>query len=262
MSLKRIRAILAHELYITKHSYELINDLFLYPLWSIIIFGFMTIYIVGSGDQIIGKNVLLGIILWQIVNLVQYSISIGCLWDIWARNLTNIFITPISIGEYFTAYSLSGVVKAIIIMILASLLAYFVFKFNILSLGLANLLLIFVNLAFFAISFGIIVLGLLFRFGTKIQAFTWGLLTVFQPLMAVIYPVRVLPEPFRSLAYFFPPTYIFEAARYNLENKATAWSNLFIAFILNLIFFLLAIYFFKLMFNKSKDLGKFARLEG
>ncbi len=262
MSFKRIKAILLHEVFITKHSFEVINDIGLYPLWSIIVFGFMTIYISGASGKVVANNVLIGIILWQIINVTQYSIAVGCLWDVWSRNLTNIFISPISIEEYLGSYTISGTIKAFIVITLASVLSYFVFHFNILSMGIGNLFLFFVNLVFFAFSFGIIILGLIFRFGTRIQAFAWGLITLFQPLMAVIYPVSVLPEPLRSIAYIFPPTYVFEAARKSMTDHQISWHNFGMALLTNIIFCVLAINFFKLMFKQSKETGKFARLEG
>jgi hypothetical protein len=48
MSFHRIRAILLHDYFIMTHSFEVLNDLFLYPLWSIMVFGFMTLYISGT----------------------------------------------------------------------------------------------------------------------------------------------------------------------------------------------------------------------
>lgn len=262
MSLNRIRAILMQELFITKRSYEVINDIVIYPLWSIIVFGFLTIYLVGVTGEIVAHYVLTGIILWQVINITQYSIAVGCLWDVWARNLTNIFISPVSNSEYLIAYTISGAIKAIVVMILAGIVSVLVFHFNILSLGYTNLFLYFVNLAFFAFSFGILILGLIFRFGTRIQAFAWGLITFFQPLMAVVYPVSVLPEPLKTLAYAFPPTYVFEGARASLADSHIQWSYNIKAFLLNIIFCVLAVLFFNLMFRKSKEIGQFAKLEG
>ena len=186
----------------------------------------------------------------------------GCLWDVWARNLTNIYISPISIEEYLFSYSLSGILKAFIVILLACLLAFFVFNFNILTLGIINLFLFFINLAFFAFSFGIVILGLIFRFGTRIQAFAWGMITIFQPLMAVVYPVSVLPEPFRSLAFIFPPTYVFESARKNVTDPNIQFKEFGLALLTNFIFCIIAVTFFKFMFKKSKETGSFARLEG
>ena len=262
MNLRRIKGILMHEMFVTRHSYEVINDIVIYPLWSIIVFGFLTIYLSGVAGAIVAHYILIGMILWQVINITQYSIAVGCLWDVWARNLTNIFITPISIAEYLVSYAISGAIKALIVIILGSILSFFVFRFNILQLGLINLLLYFINLLLFAFTFGIIILSLLFRFGTRIQAFAWGLITFFQPLMAVIYPVSILPEPLKTLAYVFPPTYIFEAARISINTAQIQWSAVLIAIILNAIWFLLAVTFFNYMFRKSREIGQFAKLEG
>ena len=262
MSFHRIRAILLHDYFVMKHSFEVFNDLLLYPMWSIIVFGFMTVYIAGTTGQVIASQVLLGMILWQIVNITQYSIAVGCLWDVWSRNLTNIFITPITNLEYLLTYAAAGAAKSFFVIIVASIMSYFVFNFNMLSLGLSALFWITFNLTFFGFSFGVIVLGLIFRFGTKIQAFAWGLITVFQPLMAVIYPVSVIPEPFRAVALIFPPTYVFEAARKIVAGTPNVSSDFVIAFILNVVFCAASMVFFNLMFTKSKETGQFARLEG
>lgn len=262
MSLGRVRALIMQELFITRNSYEVINDIIIYPLWSIIVFGFLTIYLAGVTGSVIANYVLLGTILWQVINITQYSIAVGCLWEVWSRNLTNIFITPVSNKEYLLAYTLSGSVKSFLIMSLGSLISYWIFRFNILDLGILNLFFHFVNLTIFAFGFGIIILGLIFRFGTRIQAFAWGLITFFQPLMAVIYPVSVLPKPLQSVAYLFPPTHVFEAARINVADQTIQWQSIITAFLLNLVFVSLSVVFFNAMFNKSKNIGQFARLEG
>ncbi len=251
-----------HEAFITRHSYEVINDIVIYPLWSIIVFGFLTIYLAGVAGAAVAHYVLIGMILWQIINITQYSIAVGCLWDVWARNLTNIFITPISIGEYLIAYTISGAVKALVVIILGGILSFLVFRFNILQVGLVNFWLYFINLVLFAFTFGIIILSLVFRFGTRIQAFAWGLITFFQPLMAVIYPVSILPEPLKTIAYIFPPTYVFEAARTSLGTPQIQWLPSLMALFLNMVWFLLAVVFFNLMFRQSREIGQFAKLEG
>lgn len=262
MSFNRIKAILLHDAFTMRHSFEVINDIIFYPLLQIVIFGFLTIYLFGFTGKIVGEHVLIGTVLWQIISITQYSVSVGCLWDVWSRNLTNIFISPLSIPEYFTAYMISGTVKSILMVTLAGILSFKVFHYNILNLGLSNLIIFYINLAVFAFAFGIIILGLIFRFGSRISAFAWAMIGIFQPLMAVIYPVSVLPKPLQTVAYLFPPTYIFEAARINTVNQAVQWSYIGKAFFINLLFVTLAVLFFDAMFKQSKKKGQFARLEG
>ncbi|MBI3366375.1 ABC transporter permease [Candidatus Roizmanbacteria bacterium] len=262
ISLARIKAILLHEYFITTHSFEVINDIIFYPLWSIIVFGFLTMYLLSITGLGLTQNILAGIILYQVISITQYSIAVGCLWDVWSRNLTNIFITPVTLREYLLAYTISGSLKAFLVLTLATIVSMIIFHFNLLTLGIENLILIFINLVMFAFVFAILILGLLFRFGTRIQALSWGLISMLQPLMAVVYPVKILPPFLQPISYLLPPTYLFEAMRINFIDKKVQWNFIGPAFILNLIYMVISIWFFNTMFRKSKEIGQFAKLEG
>jgi len=262
MSFQVIKAILLQEFYITKHSLEVIVDLFYFSVVNIVVFGFVSLYLTGSNNPQAAHFILVGMILWEIIRVTQYSISLGSLWNIWSRNLSNMFVAPLSFMEYMIAEIIAGAVKAILIVALVGAISHFVFKFDILQLGIINLLLFFINLTIFSWSIGIIILGLIFRYGTRIQALAWGIIFIFQPLTAVFFPVRILPDFMQKIAYALPPTFIFEAARANVSNTATNWNYILISFGENIFYFILALFFFILMFNKSKETGQFARNEG
>jgi ABC-2 type transport system permease protein len=238
-----------------------IFDILIFPIMSIIVFGFLALFLSGSVENNIAYALLTGMLLWEIIFIVQYSVSVGSLWNIWSDNLTNIFIAPISLIEYIFAQSLSGILKAIIIFLPASILSLAIFHFNIYQIGIVNLLLYGVNLAIFALSMGTIILGLIFRYGTRIQAFAWGLLPIFQPLTAAFYPVSVLPAPLQIIAWLLPPTYIFEAARANLVSPSVQWRLIGLSFIENIVYFIVAVWLFNILFRSSKNTGQFARLE-
>lgn len=117
MSLIRIKAILLQEFFITIRSLEVILDIIFFPLMSIVVFGFLSIYLTGAVSPLIGHYLLVGMVLWQLIYITQYSVSVGSLWNIWSRNLSNLFITPLSVAEYLFAHCLSGIVKAIFIFL-------------------------------------------------------------------------------------------------------------------------------------------------
>jgi len=261
MSLQRIKAILLQEFYITIQAVEVIVDNFVFPIMTIVVFGFLSSYLARSNVQV-GNNIMLGVLLWEVIFIVQYSVSVGSLWNIWSRNLSNLFIAPLQVKEYLFAQTISGIGKALIILILGSILSFWMFHFNILSVGPFLLMIVTINLIFYAFSFGIIILGLIFRYGTRIQAFAWGLLPLLQPLTAAFYPVSVLPYPLQLVSYLFPPTFCFEAARAGLAGSANTWGLLTLALAENVLYFFIAILFFQLMFRASKDTGQFARNEG
>jgi ABC-2 type transport system permease protein len=261
-TLRRIKAVLIQEYFITLNSMEVFMDIFFFPSMTIILFGFLSSYLTGSGGGNTGHIVLMGMLLWEIVFIAQYSVSVGSLWNIWSRNLSNMFITPLDIKEYIFAHVVSGSIKSLLVFLLTAGLSVLVFDYNIFGLGLINLFLFYINLLMFAVAVGLAILGLIFAYGTRIQAFAWGLLPIFQPLTAALYPVEVLPFPLKETAYVFPPTYIFESARKSLVTGGVVWDQILISFLINILYVVLSILFFRYMFRRSRISGQFARNEG
>lgn len=261
MSIERIKGLIVQEYYITIRSLEVIIDLFYFSIINVVVIGFFSIFL----SQKIASNsayyFLLGVLLFEIIRVNQYSISVGALWNIWSRNLSNMFITPLSVKEYIAAAMLSGFIKTLVIFMAVSFVALMAFGFNIFNLGIANLSLFFINLTLFAWSLGIFILGLIFRFGTRIQAFAWGLVFIFQPLTASFFPLNILPKELIFVANFFPATHVFEAARKSLDNPSVDWNLLGVAFIENIIYLIISLIFFNIMFKSSKDVGQFSRNE-
>ncbi len=258
----RIKGILVQEYYITKRSLEVLVDLPLFSFIGLILFGFITNFLSISNKTNEPKYLLLGLILWEVIRITQYSMSVEAMWNVWSRNLSNMFVSPLTIWDYFIAQMISSVSKTIIIVLVISVISYFMFSFNLLSVGMLNLLIYFINLTIFAWTTGILILGFIFRFGTRIQSLAWGIIFLFQPLTAAAFPLSVLPKPLQTFALIFPPTYIFEASRQSLNNGSTNWGYVNTAFILNVFYFIIAIVVFYFLFKKSKDTGQFARNEG
>lgn len=262
MSPRRIWAILLQEFYITKHSLEVIIDLFFFSTITIIVFGFVSLFLTGAIKSASALYLILGMLLWEVIRVNQYSISMGALWNIWSRNLSNLFIAPLTLREYIFSLMLSSVLKSALIFVMVATIASLAFKFNILDLGIFNLVLFFINLTLFAWTIGLLLLGLVFIFGTRIQALAWGLIFLFQPLSASFFPVSVLPKLLQPISYLLPATYVFEAARAALVNTATNWNLFGISLVENIVYLILAVIAFNMMFARSKKTGQFARNEG
>ena len=155
---------------------------------------------------------------------------------------------------------ISGAVKSVVILTTVSLIAAALFDFNITAMGLANLALAFMNLTVFAIAVGLVILGIIFRYGTRIQALAWGVIFLFQPLTAVYFPVDTLPPFLRSAAHLFPPTYVFEMARDNLSDQSIQWGMVLTPLLLNLLYVSGSLWFFGMMYTASRRSGQFAKL--
>ena len=258
----RIQAILMLEKFITKRSIEIFADIVVYPVVAIVVFGYLSLYLLGNAQSAIAHSILLGIVLWQVAFIVQYSVATGILWNIWWRNLSNLFVTPLSIKEYVVALAISATIKAGLIFLFGAVIAELVFGFSVFAVGGINIFMFLLNLIIFGFCFGILIMSLIFRFGTRIQALAWGLLPILQPITATFYPVSVLPKPIQYISYMLPPTYIFEAMRYSLNTSGVHVRYLAIGTGANLIFAVLVSFLFQTLFRKAKETGQFVRNEG
>jgi ABC-2 type transport system permease protein len=249
MSLERIRAVLLQEVYITLRSVEVLVDLPFWSLMTVVVFGFVTKFLATVMNPTIAQYLYLGTLMWEVMRVTQYSMSLGALWNVWSHNFSNMFIAPLSMAEYVIAQMISGAIKALVLFALVALIAAWVFDFNLFSMGLGTLTLAFLNLLWFAYSIGLFILGIIFRLGTRIQALAWGLVLIFQPLTAAYYPLAVMPPVLQTVARAFPPTYVFEAARASLSAPEVRWD------------FVLSVWFFQYMYRRSRETGQFARNE-
>jgi len=213
MSPERVRAVLLQEVFITGRSVEVLVDLPFWSLMTVVVFGFVTRFLSTVMNPTIAQYLYLGTLMWEIMRVTQYSMSLGALWNVWSHNFSNMFIAPLSMLEYVVAQMVSGAVKALVLFGTVAFIAAALFDFNLFNMGIGNLALAFVNLLWFAYSIGLFILGIIFRLGTRIQALAWGLVLIFQPLTAAFYPLSVMPPVLQTVARALPPTYVFEAAR-------------------------------------------------
>lgn len=262
MSFTRIKGILFQNLYHLRHSLEDGVDTFLWPTMDIVIWGLMTNYFIALRGSLASVIAFLlgGLILWNIVWRAQQDISFSFLRNIWNRNLVNLFSSPLSSWEFIIAAMFLGLIKIILTLAIISLIAFFLYSFNIFSLGFA-LLPFFVSLISFAWAAGLFITGLVIRFGMRVQAFTWSLIILINPLSAVFYPISILPSFLQKVAWLLPTTHIFEGMRQVLAKNELPVEHLIWAFALNAIYLFLAGWFFSFMFKKARQKGSLAKIE-
>ena len=106
-------------------------------------------------------------------------------------------------------------------------IAYLVFDFSILALGLP--LLGFILILFvFGVSLGILGVMIVLRFGPSGEWYVWPMTAVLSPFVGVFYPISVLPEWMQSIALILPPSYVFEGMRSIILEGTFDVSSLFI----------------------------------
>ena len=145
--------------------------------------------------------------------------------EIWSRNFTNLFVAPLKVSEIITALTITALLRTLIGIIPAILLATPFFGVSIFNLG-PSLILLFLSLYLFGITLGLLVTAGLLRYGPAFENIAWSSLFLLAPLGCVYYPLSILPDWLQILAKALPLVYIFEEVRSILLNNVVNYSNI------------------------------------
>lgn len=258
MNLTRVWAIVLRHIFMMMHQVERFTDAFLFPIFSLILWGFVSNYI-GINSAGVASFLMGGLILWIMFERIGTSVGLDFMFDVWERNIVNVLATPISILEYVFGLVSVSILKVIISLIAMWLVAGLLFGFSLNSLGI-QLVLLWINIVIFAISLGIFNISIVLRFGNSIAPLTWFLPFSLQPFSAVFYPVSTLPPLLQRIGSILPITYVFEGMRQALATGHFEMQSFTTALILNVIYFILSVGFFSLMFNTVRKKGTLVKL--
>lgn len=256
-SLRRIGGVMLQQGYIVRRELAIWVDLGVFSIVSVLVFGFLSRYLANGS---VGGVVVVGMLLWEVLRMNQYAVSVNSMWQIWAHNLTNVFIAPVSTFEYIVAHCLLALGKCFAVAAVMWAVSALAFHVTILDLGAATMLWSLVLMVVLGWGLGWLFLGFVFRYGTSVQAVTWGTIVLLQPLCAVYYPVSVIPTWLRWASWSLPPTYVFEAARHALGHggavdvRLLSWGSL-----LTVVWFVACLLGFLWLFARSREVAQFAR---
>jgi len=249
-------ALSLRHLYLIKSSFPRVLDLIYWPTIQIILWGFISKFFTLHSDLYSGSIgiILSAAILYDFLFRTSISFNMLFLEEIWSRNFTNLFVAPLKISEIITALTLTALLRTMIGVIPAVLLASPFFGVSIFGLG-PTLVLLFLSLYFFGITLGLLVTSGLLRYGPAFENVAWSSLFLLAPLGCVYYPLSILPEWLQILAKGLPLVYIFEEVRSILLNNVVNYSNIVTALMLNLVYFTSAVVVFYLAFAGARKKG-------
>ena len=256
MKFHRMIALSLRHLYLIKGSLPRILDLIYWPTIQIILWGFISKFFTMHSEF---YNHTAGIILSAAILydfLFRSSISFNMLFleEIWSRNFTNLFIAPLKVSEIITALTLTALIRTLIGIVPAILLASPFFGVSILNLG-PSLILLLLSLYTFGMTLGVLVVSGLLRYGPSFENVAWSSLFLLAPLGCIYYPLSILPDWLQIIAKVLPLVYIFEEVRSILLNNMVNYSNIMTALLLNFIYFSLSIFVFYSAFHEARKKG-------
>ena len=256
MNWNKIYALSLRHIYLIKGSFPRILDLIYWPTIQIFLWGFISKFFTLSSsyyENTVGI-ILSAAILYDFLFRSSISYNMMFLEEIWSRNFTNLFIAPIKISEIIAALTLTAILRTLIGLVPAALLAIPFFGVSIFKIG-TPLIFLLVTLYIFGVTLGLLVTAGLVRFGPSFENIAWASLFFLAPLGCIYYPIEILPEVFQKIAYLLPLVYIFEEARNILINQTVDIQNIYYAFLWNGVYFVLSIVLFYYSFNVAKNKG-------
>ena len=261
MKINRIFGLFLRHFYLIRSSFPRILDLIYWPTIQIVLWGFISKFFTMHSDYYSNT---VGIILTAAILydfLFRSSISFNMLFleEIWSRNFTNLFVSPLKVSEIITALTLTALIRTLIGIVPAIILATPFFGVSLLNLG-PSLFVLFLSLYIFGITLGGMVTSGRLRFGPAFENVAWSSLFLLAPLGCVYYPLSILPDWLQILAKGLPLVYIFEEVRSILINNTVNYSNIISALMLNLIYFTSAVIIFYLSFSGAREKGNLVNI--
>jgi len=252
----RIWALVLRYTYVLRSSWPRIIELAYWPTVQMIMWGFMTQFLStqnGTAAQI-GGVLISAVLLWDVVFRGQLGVSVTFFEEMWSRNLGHLFVSPLRPGEFAAALLTMSLIRTLLGMVPASLLAMALFGFSVYSIGL-SLVAFFFSLLMFGWAIGLGVSGLVLRYGLGAENIAWAAVFALLPTSAVYYPVATLPHWLQSIAFCMPAAYAFEGMRSILHNQVVRYDYMATAFALNAVYLVLGTALFFLYFRMARRRG-------
>jgi ABC-2 type transport system permease protein len=230
----RIGALALRYLYLIRRSWIRIVELAYWPTVQMILWGFITHYLVGHSDLLNQATGLLlsGVLLWDILFRSQLGLSVVFFEELHARNLAQLLVSPLQPMELILALMLISLVRTLIGVGIAVLLAIPFYGFNLFTLG-PPLIVFFLTLVLMGWAIGLLVASLVLRYGMGAESIAWAAIFAIAPLCGIYYPVAILPAWLQPLSWALPASYVFEGMRAVLLDQTFRLDYLFYGLLLN-----------------------------
>lgn len=193
-SARRVGALIRRHAYLLLKSWPRLVSMAYYPTVTMVLWAFVTLYLAPTNSFLRdAPGFFIGaVLLWDVLFRGQLGVSLTFIEEIYSRNLGNLFVTPLSLGEFILGQIALSVLRTLIGVGGACLFAWLLFHYAIFSLGLP-LIAFFTLLIAFGWAIGLAVSGLILRWGLGAEELAWAAIFLFAPVSGVYYPIGVLP---------------------------------------------------------------------
>jgi ABC-2 type transport system permease protein len=214
LSYRRISAMVLRHLYILRGSWPRVLEMAYWPAVNMVVWGFTSQFFAHHSDWVAqATGVLIGaVILWDVMFRGNLGVSPSFMEEMWSRNLGHLSVSPLRPHELVVAMLTMSLIRTLIGVLPAALLAIPLYHFSLFDLGLP-LIAFWANLMVSGWAIGLAVSALVLRFGLGAESLAWVMVFAVAPLAGIYYPIATLPGWLQPLAWALPPAHVFEGMR-------------------------------------------------
>ena len=253
---QRIWGMVLRHFYLLRSSWPRMLELMYWPTFQLLLWGFITQFLLTHSSWLAqAAGVLISaVLLWDVLFRSNLGLSLSFIEEMWARNLGQLFISPLKPYEMVAGLMVMSLLRTLISITPAAFLAFPFFDVWVFELGLP-LITFFVNLLIMGWAVGLLVAGLILRFGLGAESLCWLGIFLVAPISGIYYPVSVLPDWVEPIAWALPSSYVFEGMRAVLFDNVFRWDLFNRAVALNVLYLTLFSSFFLYMFRVARQRG-------
>jgi ABC-2 type transport system permease protein len=256
LAIRRIGAMVVRYTLLLKNSWTRIFELVYWPTIQMVLWGFISMFFQQNSSWVAqaGGVLIAGVLLWDVMFRGQLGVSISFLEEVWSRNLGHLFTSPLRPIELAAALMTMSLIRTLIGIVPAALLAIPLYKYSIFTMGLP-LIAFFANLLVMGWALGLALSGLILRFGQSAESLAWLAVFLLAPVSAIYYPLSILPAWLQAMAWFLPSAHVFEGMRAVLFDQMFRLDHLAWAMGLNVIYIVLGVLAFLLAVRVARRRG-------
>lgn len=220
MNPRRVYAMVLRHLYILRGSWPRVLEMAYWPAVNMVVWGFTSQFFMGHSSWVAqAGGILIGaVILWDVMFRGNLGVSLSFLEEMWSRNLGHLSVSPLRPHELVASMLVMSLIRTLIGVMPAALLAIPLYHFSLFELGLP-LVAFWTNLMVTGWAIGLAVSALVLRFGLGAESLAWVLVFAVAPLAGIYYPIATLPEWLQPVAWALPPAHVFEGMRAVMMGK-------------------------------------------
>ncbi|MBK20633.1 MAG: ABC transporter [Rhodospirillaceae bacterium] len=256
LAFHRIGAMGLRYLFLLRSSWTRIIELAYWPLMQMILWGFMTKFLLTADSPVIKAAGLLiaAVLLWDVMFRSNIGVAVSFLEEMWSRNLAQLFASPLRPYEWAISLLFISLVRTIIGIIPAALLAIPLYSYSIFDMGLP-LIAFFINLMIFGGAVGLAVSALVLRFGMGAESLAWVGIFLVAPISGIYYPISILPDWLQPIAWALPSSHVFEGMRAVLIDGQFQTGLFIDAVLLNIVYLAAGVTIFLYVFRLARIKG-------